>query len=50
MLHPNYQYTPNLLVAMSSLIAVGQDDDQTFARNHKSRGLEATNFGDGALD
>jgi glycosyltransferase involved in cell wall biosynthesis len=26
MLHPDYQYTPNLLVAMSSLIAVGQYD------------------------
>jgi glycosyltransferase involved in cell wall biosynthesis len=26
MLHPDYQYTPNLIVAMSSLIAVGQYD------------------------
>ena len=26
MLHPDYQYTPNLLVAMSSLVAVGQYD------------------------
>lgn len=26
MLHPDYQYTPNLLVAMASLIAIGQYD------------------------
>ena len=26
MLHPDYQYTPNLLVAMASLVAVGQYD------------------------
>ena len=26
MLHPDYQYTPNLLVAMASLVAIGQYD------------------------